>query len=252
MLSKYSYFVHSIRNSKWVGFGTGFFVRSEEKLFFITNYHVYSGIDPITNIGNPNDKISIRFSNDSMVGNVVVDVKRNIQYETDIKSIRMADLIALPAEIIVDKVPKEIEIFEVSKFLDLNTPCEGDTVFCSGFPAEKVKYDKQFNEFVPVLETINGKFDEMKQHEYAMMDKKDYIASDQLFLVMWLRYYYNIKGFNIRGGFSGSPMFSVSKTNGKDNICLLGVIRAGVQGITQIIRPSEIKAAINRCNDISN
>jgi hypothetical protein len=60
-LQKYTYFINGYLKGAWSnGSGSGCFIRLKSDLFFVTNYHVFTGYDPITGENIPCDTIAIR------------------------------------------------------------------------------------------------------------------------------------------------------------------------------------------------
>ncbi|MDQ6609030.1 MAG: hypothetical protein M3Y85_04335 [Bacteroidota bacterium] len=131
-LSKYSYLVQT--NEKGLkSQATGFFVRHQNRLFFITAAHCLTGWDPFRfkQIENFPDTVFIRLSNDTShlkylplpISGIKKTAKRFREYES-------------PDVYVVEiKEAKKYRVFSVEQFFDAKLQCDlARTVFVSGYP----------------------------------------------------------------------------------------------------------------------
>jgi hypothetical protein len=131
-LSKYSYLVQTNENGV-KSQATGFFVRHQHRLFFITAAHCLTGWDPFRfkPIENFPDTVFIRMSNDTSklkyfplpIAGIKKAAKPFREYETpDVYVVEIKD-------------PRKYPVFSVEQFFREEVECDlARTVFVSGYP----------------------------------------------------------------------------------------------------------------------
>jgi len=75
---KYTYFIFGWKNNAGKGCASGFFLKKNNKVYFITAGHVITQIDPITNLADPNAPDSMRIR--------VFNNKNQVEFFTIIRS----------------------------------------------------------------------------------------------------------------------------------------------------------------------
>ena len=132
-VSKYSYLVQTDKRCE-KSQATGFFVRYDKRLFFVSAAHSLTGWDPVALKDQENfpDTIFIRLSNDTSrfsylslpVGNIKKTAKAFRDYEA-------------PDVVVVEiKNPKKYNVFSLEGYFEEDVPCEvAKRVLVSGFPS---------------------------------------------------------------------------------------------------------------------
>lgn len=110
-----------------ISIGTGFLVRYENRIFFITAYHVVKDIEK-------NDYIILNFHNQPLM---MENVYFFIDKENDIA------ISYLSHDWLVNKDLKNIKAIDIMK--DINTACLSDAALLLGYPSSKNKLSQKFD-----------------------------------------------------------------------------------------------------------
>lgn len=248
-LHKYSYFTNGYLKGAWSnGSGTGFFFKKGKATFFVTNYHVYTGYDPITQENQPCDTIAIRLKTDKDSFFIKVPSKRDSIIERRIKSLLIADLVTIKLNKLQAKFCDSIGTFEVKKLFgnDYITQ-QPNAIFFYGFPSNKVTYSKSSKMLVPIGETSYTKSQEINDTVYNLISKVNYTLTDTSFQKKYRKQYFLMSSVS-KGGMSGSPVFGEYVINGRTQYRLIGVLRGGAKGLSEIVKIDQLLKTIKDQN----
>ena len=247
-LKKYSYFVNGYLKGAWSnGSGTGFFIKKDKKIFFVTNYHVYTGYDPITQENQPCDTISIRLKTvkDSLF--IKLPSNRDSLIEKKIKGLEIGDLVALRLNKTQIKVCNSIGLFDVTQLLDTSyLNLSPANIFFYGFPSKEVTYSKLSKMLVPLGQISYSKFKKIDSSVYNKISRRNYIITDTSFQINYRKVYCLFSNLST-GGMSGSPIFGEYNIKGIVEYRLIGIVRGGGDKyLTEAINVQELLRVIKR------
>lgn len=249
-LRKYSYFIIGFKDvggSKLApGSGTGYFLRKESKLFFITAKHVICPCDykdtckPSIKRELYPDLMEIYLTNNNGMFNYS-------SFPVYIKLYRDTCKCIWPPihpDLIAYEVPSLLtdSVYTLDKFINISLPEKKGSISIYGYPANEYIIQGSFKEqnsshlFIDNYKLYNNYKYKNCEGTYSI-DKQDYIISTKDILID--------KTF----GYSGSPVFIFDKKN--KQWIFMGTFTATVEdGKLQFIKPEFSIAAINHAIDI--
>ncbi len=248
-LKKYSYFANGYYKGAWSGSGSGFFIKKQNRLFFVTNYHVYSGYDAISKHYTPADALSIRVisTTDSLF--VTIPVNRDSSIESKINSLNRADLIVLEIDKELYKIPSTIKTFDLTQFVNTSGSKKvPNNIFIYGYPSDRVTYNKSSQFLVPLGEAIYEKYKEADSLTYKKIQRSSLSVINELFTQKYCELNFILLGATSRGGMSGSPVFGEFKKKGKVKYKLIGILRGGTSNMIEIIEVNQLVLQIKQEN----
>ena len=233
-LSKYSYLVQTDKQCEKSA-ATGFFVRYDKRLFFVTAAHCLTGWDPVSlkNIDGFPDTIYIRLSNDtskfSYLPLPVNGIKKTAKAFRDSET---------PDVVVVEiKNPRKYSVFSIEDYFEEDVPCEvAKKVLVSGYTNEG--RDDYFR---------------LRQQPSVLTSSLDntycyYPYRPDLKLYDRLHYFAKLGEKQTMAGLSGAPVYIIT---GNQSIVFGGLYIGGAQDeatAAKIIRPeyviNKIKARI--------
>jgi hypothetical protein len=194
-LGKYSYLVQIDKRCEQAQ-ATGFFVRYQQRLFFITAAHCLTGWDPVAMkpIENFPDTIFIRLSNDTSQLTYLPLPVRGFK-----KTVKPFNQFETPDVFVVEiKNAKKYKVNTIETFFDEEVPCEKATkLVVSGFP--KVKLD-------------SSDYMRMRQQPFTLSASVDatyciYPYRPDVKLYDRLHYYTSFDDKTTGKGLSGAPVY---------------------------------------------
>ncbi|EHR0574733.1 trypsin-like peptidase domain-containing protein [Vibrio parahaemolyticus] len=172
---------------KWLTGGTGFFVKTKERSFLVTAYHVYEEIEQL----RKSKDISVLIS-----GNGVTPF--DISNWKEISSNKNVDIIVL-------EIPDSFDITSLGKdyFKTKGSNAEritvGESVFILGFPGEHRRGFRQSVDcfMLPIMDSVTG----VSENSFTVVDEEN-----ERTVGHYSNTYKSIDNF---GGMSGSPVLSI-------------------------------------------
>lgn len=232
-LQKYSYFIFGVKTPNTINQGTGFFVREQERLFFITAAHTITGWSPITGKNDPGplpgDIFQLRLYKDNTEVFIPLDFSKHKQSYVKKLGFDQPDLFVME----IKNLNFEINSIE-SYFMKypLTDSIHESQIF--GFPVlEENDPNKYVKAPASKLEAELG-FDYKKKIYWQMFNKYDSINYQLKIL----------NSFSTLHGYSGSPVFH--KIGNKREIVFGGVLFSGDPPFTFVIRPEYILEEIKK------
>lgn len=245
-MDEYTYFIQTFYQNLFTYYtGSGFFIKNNQKTFFITNYHVYAGkINRTNGIKNYEiDQIIISGEKSNKV-NIHISSKRDTILENKILNYDAPDLICI-------EVSNLEPILEISKFVDTTFFSKvPKRIYVYGFPSEKV----DINTHLPKGLGISCEF--VKYDSLFMIKRTEHRPpgmEDTTFLRKFEQKLFFVKKLNGFPGMSGSPVFGEYEVNKKIFIKFMGVYSAlsTVGGLGGIIPAKEVVNVLNEAKKLS-
>jgi len=225
-LKKYSYFFYAkISPSHWEQ-GSGFFIRKNNKLYFISDLHSFTGqtID-LKKIPNYPDTLGIRLNDPEKKCEVykipIAEIKRNTK---DIPFYLRADAWAYPID--TATIPKDVTIYSVENLIDTNFNYhEVHEAITCGYPNLHSSDTLVAMKAHPVL---------TKQTIYGDYCKKMYFSNYKSYDTID----YSVTAYTDYGGYSGSPVYLLYK----NKIIFGGLLSSGSlpQKAAMVVRPQYV------------
>lgn len=221
-LAKYSYPIFVVSNHQQYT-GTGFFYRSGDTSFLVSNYHAIKGMSPL--------KKTITFSSDTLYLKyrvkdspdfkvMAIDISEKATGETEIFSmVDRIDLFKIPVTL-----PEDGSIFFINDLIDeAYFDAVPEQVVAFGFPTDPGSVPA----FYSNQQRLEGNINPQGFTDYDASLRLTYSDSARAILGGTARYYYFIKPYAAQG-YSGAPVFGRFRTpDNKAVYRFTGVIFAG-------------------------
>lgn len=240
-LAKYSYILGCTDVNgdiiRQKGNGTGFFIKEDNRVYLITNYHVLSGYD------SEADSTMLTFThlffrlpknNNGDLQDMLVDSMRDSIIEKKIKNNECADLVALDVSSFISNK----KINELSDFIDTSYFTQmPDSIIFYGYPS-RIQTKESFLAKNPIIDKRDG--------AYKVVTPIIKTKSDEIFFDMFYKFHTPLKDILAEQGMSGSPVFGIYKEQDGDKIKFIGVIKGQPRGLNgaYLINAIEILKAI--------
>lgn len=224
-LSSYSYPIF-VLSGKEQFTGTGFFYRSADTTFLVSNYHVIKGMSPVRQrINFRTDTLCLKYpvAGSTETKLLALDVSEQVTGETEVFSmVNRIDLLKIPVQLPADAMVSYINDLVDEDYFNQ----EPEEVLVYGFPtgagAVPVFYSRQ--------QKLQGKVNPDGFEEYNSSLRLDFPqASDSARRVIsnTSRYYYFLRPFAAQG-YSGAPVIGrFELPDGRSVYRFMGVVFAG-------------------------
>ena len=224
-LRKYSYFVFApINDSNWHQ-GSGFFIRQNNKLYFISALHVFSGRQSESEIiPNYPDTLYVRLiTNKRAIYYLKLDIsfikkKKNVPHYLE------ADAYAYLID--QDTIPKNVTVYSIDHFIEKNIACNEpkETIIC-GYP------NLHINDAFAVLKGLPQVSKNIIVQSYC--DRLYYSNTNSYDSIE-----YSVWTDRDMGGYSGSPVYLLYR----NKIIFGGLLSSGTisEKHCEIVRPQYV------------